>query len=164
MLGDHLFFQGYKGRSIEKFTATLLPIMGGGDGGIIKKLQSLLRGDKVNFIITQPKSSTKLPTPFTTLKAINNGRPLKAAFLHKSLMGKQCAISFTNLPCYLFIYLLIFFLMRGRTGLKTIPNREADPDSFSNNLRHFVNQSYFKSEASCDFARRCDYYTIPYRG
>ena len=51
--------------------------------------------------------------------------------------------------------------MRGRTGLKTIPNREADPDSFSNNLRHFVNQSYFKSEASRDFARRCDYYTIP---
>lgn len=109
MLGDHMFFQGYKGRSIEKFTATLLPIMGGGDGGIIKKLQSLLWGDRVNFIITQPKSSTKLPTPFTTLKAINNGRPLKAAFLHKSLMGKQCAISFTNLPCYLFIYLLIFF-------------------------------------------------------
>lgn len=30
MLGDHMFFQGYKGRSIEKFTATLLPIMGGG--------------------------------------------------------------------------------------------------------------------------------------
>ena len=60
------------------------------------------------------------------------------------------------------LHLLInFFLMRGRTGLKTIPNREADPDSFSNNLRHFVNQSYFKSEASRDFARRCDYYTIP---
>ena len=156
-----MFFQGYKGRSIEKFTATLLPIMGGGDGGIIKKLQSLLWGDRVNFIITQPKSSTKLPTPFTTLKVTNNGRPLKAAFLHKSLMGKQCAISFTNLPCYLFIYLLIFFFMRGRTGLKTIQNREADPDSFTNNLRHFVNQSYFKSEASCDFARRCDYYTIP---
>ena len=73
----------------------------------------------------------------------------------------QCAISFTNLPCYLFIYLLIFFLMRGRTGLKTLQNREADPDSFTNNLRHFVNQSYFISEASCDFARRCDYYTIP---
>ena len=51
--------------------------------------------------------------------------------------------------------------MRGRTGLKTIQNREADPDSFTNNLRHFVNQSYFKSEASCDFARRCVYYTIP---
>ena len=30
MLGDHLFFQGYKGRNIETFTATLLPIMGGG--------------------------------------------------------------------------------------------------------------------------------------
>ena len=42
MLGDHLFFQEYKGRSIEKFTATLLPIMGGGGGGKIKKLQSLL--------------------------------------------------------------------------------------------------------------------------
>ena len=41
MLGDHMFFQGYKGRSIEKFTTTLSPIMGGG-GGIIKKLQSLL--------------------------------------------------------------------------------------------------------------------------
>ena len=51
--------------------------------------------------------------------------------------------------------------MRGRTGLKTLQNREAEPDSFTNNLRHFVNQSYFISEASCDFARRCDYYTIP---
>ena len=30
--------------------------------------------------------------------------------------------------------------MRGRTGLETIQNREADPDSFTNNLRHFVNQ------------------------
>lgn len=43
MLGDHMFFQGYKG-SIEKFTATLLPMMGGEEGGIIKKLQSLLGG------------------------------------------------------------------------------------------------------------------------
>ena len=67
---------------------------------------------------------------------------------------------------HLQIYLVIssfinFFLMRGRTGLTTIQNREADPDSFTNNLRHFVNQSYFIREASCDFARRCDYYTIP---
>ena len=31
MLGDHMFFQGYKGRSIEKFTTTLSPIMGGGE-------------------------------------------------------------------------------------------------------------------------------------
>ena len=74
--------------------------MGGGDGGIIKKLQSLLWGDRVNFIITQPKSSTKLPTPFTTLKAINNGRPLKAAFLHKSLMEN-------NVQYHLQIYLVI---------------------------------------------------------
>ena len=44
MLGDHMFFQGYKGRNIEKFTATLLPIMGEEEGGIIKKLQSLLGG------------------------------------------------------------------------------------------------------------------------
>ena len=27
MLGDHMFFQGYKGRSIEKFTTTLSPII-----------------------------------------------------------------------------------------------------------------------------------------
>ena len=39
------------------------------------------------------------------------------------------------------LHLLInFFSMRGRTGLETIQNREADPDSFTNNLRHFVNQ------------------------
>ena len=132
---------------------------GGGGGGKIKKLL-VYWGGKVNSTITQPKSSTKLPTPFTT---INNGRPLKAAFLHKSLMRKQCAMcniiyKFTLLSLHL---LINFFLMRGRTGLKTLQNREADPDSFTNNLRHFVNQSYFISEASCDFARRCDYYTIP---
>ena len=38
MLGDHMFFQGYKGRSIEKFTTTLSPIMGGGGGRNNKKI------------------------------------------------------------------------------------------------------------------------------
>lgn len=44
MLGDHLFFQGYKGRSIEKFTATLLPIMGGGGWRNNKKITESTEG------------------------------------------------------------------------------------------------------------------------